>query len=36
MASHRPAKTNQMTLPMVEATPAVGCRSMVRPNGQSA
>ena len=36
MASHRPANTNQTTLPMTEGAPAPGWRSIVRPNGHSA
>lgn len=36
IASHRPAMTNQMTLPISEATPAVGLSTTVLPNGHSA
>ena len=36
IASHSPAKTNQITLPMNDGAPAVGRFTTVRPNGQSA
>ena len=36
IASHSPANTNQMTLPIADGAPAVGLRSMVRPNGHRA
>ena len=36
MASHNPAKMNQMTLPMNDGDPASGLLTIVRPNGHSA
>ena len=36
MASHSPAKMNQMTLPMNDGAPAPGLFAIVRPNGHSA
>jgi hypothetical protein len=35
-ASSHPNKTIQMTLPMIEGAPALGRRTILRPNGQSA
>ena len=36
MASHSPAKMNQMTLPMKDGAPAPGLFTIVRPNGHRA
>ena len=34
-ASHQPATTNQMMLPISEPAPAPGLSTVVRPNGQT-
>ena len=35
-ASHQPASTNQITLPMHALVPVDGCGTSARPNGHSA
>ncbi len=35
IASHQPANRNHSTLPIAEARPAPGARTVVRPNGQT-
>ena len=36
MAIQMPASTNQMMLPIIDPTPAVGLSTYVRPNGHTA